>query len=376
MTIVYPETTFKWFKDKRPKKGYYLHPDLKSNIDNYFIRAVEKKWDCVILVTGMEGSAKSTNAMSIARYIDPTFPGKRWTDEEWQKWCERRVSESGKKETKGKFWNRVRQSNRGWRHCDRIVFTFDQFIKAIDTAKPKQAIVFDEAVTTMNAQDAAAEFQKTLIKKMTMIRKKRLFIFIIIPNIFMLRRYFAVARARALIHFYTPDGIDRGYFKFYNYEDKRKLYFDGWKDWSMKVAPSFKGNAVDTAGFFFNMDEYEDKKDNAIEELTAAPEKAKKELSKGRQRIKNDRDKSIFYIYHQVENLWRKKHPDTKFTMSEYVKWCEHNLGFDYTDDSMYKIYSEGRKLLTQNETIGDQSQSKGKGDYMLDDSGTKENKL
>ena len=35
--------------------GYYLDQNLKFNLDNYFVKAVAKKWDGNLLVAGMEG---------------------------------------------------------------------------------------------------------------------------------------------------------------------------------------------------------------------------------------------------------------------------------------------------------------------------------
>ena len=252
----------------RIKKGYYIDTYLKDNLDNYLVKAVAKKWDGVVLITGIEGAAKSTNAFSIAKYIDPTFPGER--------------IEEGKTRRK----------------CDRIVFTAQQFMQAIDTAKPGQAIVFDEAVMGFQSQDAGSDVQKMLIKKMVTIRKLRLFIFIVIPSIFLLRRYMAVFRTRALIHYYSPDGLDRGYYKFYSYNTKRKLYIRGIKEFDQNVVKcDFFGRATDTSGFFFEEKDYDAKKDEAIKSITEAPEKKKSEASAKRQQIRNERDVYFMELY-------------------------------------------------------------------------------
>ena len=321
--LVKTETTY-YSRTGHPHLGFYLHPDLKTNIDNYFIKAVEKNWDCVIGITGMEGSGKTTAAMTFAKYVDESFPGEPLND----------------------------RSNR--RTLDRVVFTFDQFMKAIDAAQPGQAIVFDEAVMAMNAQDASSELQKILIKKMTMIRKKRLYLFLLIPTIFMLRRYFAVSRMRALVHFYTPDGITRGYFKFYNYEDKRKLYFRGFKEWNQNATPpSFKGRTTDTSWYFFNQDDYEEKKDAAIKELTEAPKKERTEKNDRNRRIREERDKAVYYIYHVAEKLRGKQ--EKKFTMEEFRVWLKNNVNISFEREAAVRSYSTGRKLVVNNSTTGNQ---------------------
>jgi DNA polymerase III delta prime subunit len=322
MVIVYPEVTF-YKKNGNPRQGYYLDDNLEPNITNYFIKAVQANWDCFLIVGGMEGVGKTTTAMAISRYMDPTFPGEPLND------------------------------GTPRRKCDRIVFTYDQFMKAIDEAKPGQAIMFDEAVTAMNAQDAGSDMQKTLIKKMTMIRKKHLYILVLMPNIFMFRRYFAVSRARALIHFYTPDGIERGFFKFYNYEAKRKLYFGGFKNWDMNcVQPSFRGRSTDTMGFFVNEAEYEAKKDAATLEFGNAPDK-KFENSEKVRKFKEARDKMCFVLYHCAEGLKGRK--GVKYSMDEFRAWLKENVGLDESKASVTRMYNNGRKYLLNNSTVGNQ---------------------
>lgn len=247
--IVLADTIFTYDrKGKRKRRGFFLDTYLKANIDNYVIKAVEKKWDAVILVTGIEGSAKSTSSFSIAKYVDPTFPGELLNEETTH------------------------------RSCDRIVFTAEQFLKAVDTSTVGQAIVWDEAVLGFMAGDASTEIQKMLVKKMVTIRKKRLFIFIVIPSIFLLRMYMAVFRTRACIHFYSPDGLARGFFKFYSYDSKRQLYIRGKKEFNQNAQKAdFRGRTTNTEGLFFNLKEYDDKKTAAIREITEKPKKEKEE---------------------------------------------------------------------------------------------------
>ena len=251
----------------RIKKGFYMNEFLKHNFDNYLIKGVKKKWDGVGVITGMEGSGKSTASFGYAKYVDSTFPGELLPGETTL------------------------------RECTRIVFSTNELIKCIDDSKPGQAIVFDEAVMGFLAGDAGTEIQKTLIKKMVTIRKKRLYIFIVIPSIFLLRKYMAIFRARYLIHFYSPDGISRGRFKFYSYDTKRKLYIKGLKEFDQDcVKADFIGNAVDLEGFFFDVDTYEKKKDEAIKKITEAPQK-KKEKKTVSDFYKNGIAYTFFKIY-------------------------------------------------------------------------------
>jgi len=189
MVIVNEQITF-YNKNGVKHEGYYIDGYLKENIENYLVKAVKHKWDGVMLITGMEGSGKSVGTFTLAHFVDNTFPGQPLND------------------------------GTPRRKCDRIVFTPKQFMEAVDNSKPEQAIVWDEFVLGGMSVDAMTTMQRLIVKKMVTIRKKRLYIFLVIPTIFLLKKYFAILRTRALVHFYTPDGVARGYFKFYNYQTK------------------------------------------------------------------------------------------------------------------------------------------------------------
>lgn len=158
---------------------------------------------------------------------------------------------------------------------DNIVFTQNDFFKAIEKSKPGTAILWDEFVMGGLSTEATSSNQNALIKHMTTIRKKKCFIVLVIPYFFMLRMYFAVARSRCLIHVYSPDGISRGKFLFFSYKRKKELYFKGRKYYSYGVATAnFVGDFTNTSGWFIDMDAYEDKKDSAIKDIQTGKKKA------------------------------------------------------------------------------------------------------
>jgi hypothetical protein len=290
--------------------GFYMDNTLKLNIDNYLIKGVERKFDGVMLFTGIEGAGKTTQACTIAKYVDPTFPGPV-----------------------------IEGTN--WRRTDRIVFTNQQIMNAIDTAKPGQAIVIDEAVLSMSSQDFNKEVQKILVKKFVTIRKKRLYIFVVIPSIFMLRRYFAIFRTRALLHATVKHGIDRGFFKFYSYDTKRQLFIKGIKEFNMNcVKPDFQGRFVDTEHYFFDPVEYDKKKEAAIIQLTEEPEKKKEKLSGIRQTIKDQRDELVFTLFNQ-ECI---KNP--KYSYTHFVKHLNNKFRYfdNISDEFIGKIIRRMRE--------------------------------
>ena len=208
--------------------------EVLTRLTNHLITAVAHEWDGVILIDGVEGSGKSSLALDVGYNLDNTF------------------------------------------NIDRIVFTPEQFEEAIDNSKPEQAIVWDEFITGGMSTEFLTTVQRTLVKRMTMIRKKRLYIIWVMPYFFMVGKYFAVARSRFLLHAYTPDGIKRGVYRAYNYDKKRVMYFRGKREFDYCV----KAYATGTFADFFKkgiLDKnlYEQKKDEATKQLCAEQEKPK-----------------------------------------------------------------------------------------------------
>lgn len=203
-------------------------------LDGYLIewcehlkKAVANKWDGWALIDGVEGSGKSSVGMTMCYYVDRQFK------------------------------------------LDNVVFTPSQFIHAVEGAKPGTAILWDEFVLGGLSEDAFSMMQRIIVKKSVTIRKKRLYVFLVIPYLFMLRPYFAVARTRFLVHASTPDGVSRGYFKVYGYERKKDLYFKGKKFYQYLVPPDKRGEF----GNVFNwgiIDEaaYDAKKEEAIKSIS------------------------------------------------------------------------------------------------------------
>ena len=229
MAIVCKETIRRKLKNGKIKIGYFMNDLLKENLD-YEIRRINKNWDAVILYDGEEGAAKTTLACANAYYL---------------------ANKCG-----SKF------------DINNIVFTQNEFMKLVDIAPPYTNIVWDEFVLSGLNLEALSMLQITLIKKMTVIRKKRLVIHLIIPYMFMLTKYFAIARTRCLIHVYSKDNLNRGDFLYFNKPKKRTLYIMGKKFWEYNVKSDFNGNFTNTFGLFFDRDEYERRKDEATQKIT------------------------------------------------------------------------------------------------------------
>jgi hypothetical protein len=173
---------------------------------------------------------------------------------------------------------------------------------------------------------------------MVTIRKKQLYIFIVLPSIFLLRMYMALFRTRFCVHYYTPDGISRGYFKFYSYESKRKLYISGKRDFNQDASKfDFAGRATDTSGLFFPIDEYEDKKDEAINSIIEEPKRIKESIKNAQYVLKGQRDLMIWELYRDQKKL------NPSLSNGDYAIWLEKKFG------EHFKFSGEGIRVILNN---------------------------
>lgn len=233
-------------------KKYLMDDRLVDNL-KFLNKAVKVKWDAPLVIDGVEGSGKTTLCDQICYY--------------------------------------QAYSNNTKYGIDNIVFLPKEFEEFVDTAKPYTSVNWDEAIFGTMGEDWANTINKTILKKWVTIRKKRLFINVCLPYIFMMRTYFAVGRTRALLHVYTPDGISRGFFKLYDYEGKRHLYFKNKKYFSYNgIKPSYRGKFENTEGLFYDLNEYDAKKENAIKSLSEQDKEQDKEYDKRTTKHKLQRD--------------------------------------------------------------------------------------
>jgi len=199
-------------------KEFYMDGYHKDNLD-MAKKVVTKDWDMIFVYDGYEGSGKSVKAMQDAFYCDPTLDLKR------------------------------------------IVFNPKDFQNAVKVAEKYQAIVYDEAYGGLSSRSAMGAVNRALVKMLTVIRAKNLFIFVVLPCFFDLDRYVAVWRSRALVHIYTNEGFQRGFFEFYNTDRKLSLYMLGKKFYEYKKGrPNFRGRFYNT--YVVNEKHYRKKKNN------------------------------------------------------------------------------------------------------------------
>jgi len=215
MVKVFPSEFPKGSFANQQTDGYFLDGYLKANLDALHRNVVKKNYDGFVLFVGREGFGKSTLSFQCAKYVDPKF------------------------------------------NLDNVVFTAEQFLEAVKTADRYSAIVFDETMGYLSSRGAMSKFNKTLIKIMSEMRSKNLFVFLNIPNFFMMDWYVAQHRTTGMIYIRK-----RGRFASYDYPTKKKLYMAGKKFHSYATPPNFTGNF--TASFLLDQKKYEEKKQEAI----------------------------------------------------------------------------------------------------------------
>lgn len=214
---------------------FYMDNLLKSNTD--IAKAVIKKdWDMIFACDGGEGSGKSVFVMQWAIYCNPALT------------------------------------------INNLAFNPNEFRKAIINAKKYDAIIYDEAFTGLSSRATMSLINRTLVSMLAEIRQKNLFVFVIMPTFFDLDKYVALWRSRALVHIYTGENWERGYFAFYNIDRKKRLYIMGKKYYSYsQPKPNFTGRFTN----HYPIDEKEYRR-RKLKSLTER-EKRREEIEKRRE---------------------------------------------------------------------------------------------
>lgn len=241
--------------EKRFPKGYYLGQQadgfsldgiLKKNLDFIKDKVLNKKIDYVICCDGKTGIGKTTLSLQIASYLDKDF------------------------------------------NLDKVCFSPAQFLEALKKAKKGDAIVFDEALI-IGSRFAMSEINKKIMVIMSQIRSKQLFIFFILPSLFDLDRNLSLYRVNLLLHCYSTEFGNRGFYSYYFDDSIKSLYLNGKKFYSYSY-PKPNGFGKFSKCFCLDENDYEKKKQAAIQQIGIGT-KTRRET-----RIKAERDRLIKYL--------------------------------------------------------------------------------
>jgi len=188
-------------KSEKVEGDIYLDGKLRKCLDYYKSRQ-RKNNDCGIIITGDEGSGKSTVAGNIMEYMSD-----------------------------GKF-NPTKEI---------IGSDYLDGLEKIEKVKTGGRLLFDEGNVFFLATETVKKEHRDLHKIFSIFRQKNLFFIICLPSFFRLGSYFALDRSSALITTYLKRG-KRGSFSFHGKKGKDKLYRIGKKTYNPKIVkPKFRG---------------------------------------------------------------------------------------------------------------------------------------
>lgn len=160
---------------------------LKKNLDSVIKRVREKNWDYVSVISGYSGVGKSNFSITLARYCDEKFDEKQ------------------------------------------IAFTAEDFIRITNECDEFSSVVLDESFASLNTKISNSVAFLRIINHLQLIRQKRLFIFLNLPNFFDLSKGIAIFRSSHLFLVYANTKGDRGFFTVFDREAKKNLYIKGGK---------------------------------------------------------------------------------------------------------------------------------------------------
>ncbi len=125
-----------------------------------------------------------------------------------------------------------------------IVFKTDKLIEKAHKLPKYSVLILDEGddLTEHSASEKSREIKKFLRKS----GQLNLFIMFILPDFFEMPKTIAMQRSNFLIDVKFEDEFDRGYFEYYNFKDKKKLYARGKKfgDYDVQKATVPNGRFV------------------------------------------------------------------------------------------------------------------------------------
>jgi len=205
---------------------YHINKFMVKQLDNVKDIINNKDKDRHWAGDGFEGVGKSVLLMQVCKYVDPTF------------------------------------------NIDRVCFSPEEFKAAIDKAKKGQAILYDEAFTGLSSRSSLSKVNIDLVSKMMQMRQKCLFICVALPSIFMMDKYAAMFRTRALLSVYENKGVHM--YTVFNRSFKKKLILDGKRNMSYNQTVKYMPKKCRGLKFYntyvINEKEYRIKKEKALKE--------------------------------------------------------------------------------------------------------------
>jgi len=125
-----------------------------------------------------------------------------------------------------------------------VVFNSDELLERAFELPKYSCLILDEGDDLDTHY--YSQIAKTLRKFFRKCRQLNLFIIVILPNFFQVPAAYAITRSVCFVDVKFEAEFERGYFDFYSFNKKKKLYLKGKKYYDYGVvAPSFDGRFLD-----------------------------------------------------------------------------------------------------------------------------------
>lgn len=279
-------------KSGREQIGLKIDGYLKQNLDG-IPSFLNKGYDCIGIISGMSKVriGKSTLAIgTVGSYIAWLLAGgfvkcHQEIKENKQVW----IIDKIKQPTKKINWNLQENVCFSAEDLQRTAF------KLYNKYGKNQVIVYDEGRQGLDSARAMESINKGMEDFFQTCGFMGHVILIVLPNFFKLHEDYAVARSLFLINVYADKKYNRGYFSFYNEEQKEKLFYFGKKRIGVRAKytsanHNFWGKF--SSWFPFDKDEYENLKEIAMK---------KARLKKTHIKFKKQRDACMFLLKKYAE---------------------------------------------------------------------------
>lgn len=277
--------------------GVKIDGYLKSNLDG--IPAFLKKgYDCVGILSGMAKVriGKSTMAIgSVGAYIAWMLAGGK------VKCHQERLPNKKGKLTEQWVIDKVVMPKRKVRYSrkENVCFSAEDLQKMAFRLYNKygkqQVIIYDEGRQGLDSARAMESINKGMEDFFQTCGFMEHVILIVLPNFFKLHEDYAVARSLFMVNVYADKNYNRGYFSFYNEEQKERLFYFGKK----RIGVRAKYNAANynfwgkfSSWFPFDKDDYEKAKEKAMR---------KARMKKSYIKYKKQRDSCMFLLKKHAE---------------------------------------------------------------------------
>jgi len=273
-------------KDGKKVKGFGMDGYLKSNLDD-ILKILKLAYDCFGIISG-HGKVrigKSTEAMQMGAYVAWLLAGGRvrchqeQVEGKWR-WI---IDYQVKPKRKIKFDLH-----------ENVAFSADELqekaFKLYEKYGKNQVLVYDEGRQGLDSARAMEAINKGMEDFVQACGFMGHVVIIVLPNFFKLHEDYAVARSWFLIDVYSNKQHQRGYFSFYNEEQKERLFYFGKKRIGIRAkytsaSENFWGKF--SSWFPFDREEYDKLKKDSIKRIRK---------SKQQQKWKRQRDCAIYLI--------------------------------------------------------------------------------